>query len=563
MHVLLLATDEQHKLEPLSEQLPSPLIPIVNRPVIGIALELLARAGIKRATVSLSQRSGSIAAYLGSGGRWGLQLSFAVQREPLGTAGAIRWAAAHLHETILVLPADAVLDLDIDAALAYHRATGAPATLILHEAAREPSQSPVTIDADGRVLALGGDVAEGQRLDYTGACILEPRAIQRISALTPHDVYADLAPALLAEGEVRGYVMPGYWNALETFAAYQEAQRVFLYTAYAPSAPEGAVPPGLPRVRYASIEGHQIAPGIWVSPNHAIHPEARLAAPVCIGPYSRIGQAADIGPEAIIGPHVVIDDEATVARSVVLEATYVGRLVNLEDRTVAQTTMVDMHSGLAVPVVDSFLLDAISLTGRAGWARRAVSILGALLIGLLILPLALTVAVLVVLTSGPRLLTREVRHGPRPRSLVQGSGVRETFEMWGFRTRHASGRFTLIGRWLERWHLNHLPALWNVIAGDLDLVGIRPLRPREAAQLVELWQQRRNECAAGLTGLWLVQEDTSLEAMLIADAYYVATRTFGQDARILLQTPWALLRNTYPPPEDPSFEISAIHKPLT
>src|SRR5215211_1192607 len=133
MHVLLLATDEQPKLRHLTEALPTPLVPIVNRPVMAVAMEILARAGCKNLFVSLCNRGGSIASHFGNGSRWGVQIEYLTQREGWGSAGALAWASQLLTETVLVLPADSIIDLDIDSALAFHRAHGGLATMVLHE----------------------------------------------------------------------------------------------------------------------------------------------------------------------------------------------------------------------------------------------------------------------------------------------------------------------------------------------------------------------------------------------------------------------------------------------
>src|SRR4051812_4444462 len=143
MHILLLATDEQPKLALLADTLPTPLVPIVNRPVMAVAMEILARAGHKDLFVSLCNRGGSIASYFGNGSRWGVQIEYLIQREGWGSAGSLAWAGQLLTETVLVLPADSIIDLDIDAALVFHRAHGGSATMILHEPAGDRADHPV------------------------------------------------------------------------------------------------------------------------------------------------------------------------------------------------------------------------------------------------------------------------------------------------------------------------------------------------------------------------------------------------------------------------------------
>src|SRR5213596_3761074 len=98
MHIILLATDQGDKLLPLTDSTPAALVPVVNRPVLTITLEILVHAGYKRAVVSLHQRGGSIVSHLGDGRRWGAKIEYVMQRENWGTAGAVRWAARGLNE---------------------------------------------------------------------------------------------------------------------------------------------------------------------------------------------------------------------------------------------------------------------------------------------------------------------------------------------------------------------------------------------------------------------------------------------------------------------------------
>jgi NDP-sugar pyrophosphorylase family protein len=562
MQVILLATDEATKLHPMTGAIPAPLVTIANRPLIDIALEILARAGLRQVTISLYHRSGAIAAYVGDGSRWGMTVTYASQREALGTAGAIRWGAGYRNEPVLVIPADAVLDLDIEAALAYHHAHGALATLVVHRAPASPPEHMVWLDEQGVLLPASAPGAEA--LAATGAYILEPEAVQRIPQHAPYDTITDLVPQLAADGLARGYTMAGYWNNLSMFAAYRDAQRVFLYSAYEPAGQRPDAPEAsLPRVRFPSIEGHQIAPGIWVGIDHAIHPTARLAAPVCIGPGVRVGSGVDIGPDTVIGQRVVIDDDATVEHSVVLGATYVGQLVNVSRRAVMQNTVIDLATGQSSAVTDPFLLDRITMVPVYDLARRIISVTAALVLMALTLPLALVVAALVVLTSGPRAIVAESRSGRRPiyrRSLTKATP--EVFGLLAFRTRRADGAYTLLGRWLERLEINHLPVLWNIVRGDLDLVGVRPLLLAQANEVVETWQERRNECPMGITGLWFVQDvaEADLDATLIADAYYVATRSWRTDLRLLWQTPGAWARRVRRKQGEDAYNLSALQE---
>jgi NDP-sugar pyrophosphorylase family protein/lipopolysaccharide/colanic/teichoic acid biosynthesis glycosyltransferase len=540
MQVILLATDEQRPLPPLTNTVPAPMLPVVDRPVMATTVEILARAGHKQILISLYERGGQIASYFGDGRRWGLDIKYLTLRQAWGSAGALRFAGSLVSESVLVLPGSAVIDLDLEAALAFHRAHGRLATAILHPARRGAAVPLVQVGADNRLLGPG-DEAPCHTLSATQAYILEPGALAYIPRREPCDITADLLPALHAANEpVYGYSMAGYWNPLDSIAAYQEVQEVFLYSAYRQRLPDEDLGGPEEQVRFPSLEARQVAPGIWVGRDHSIHPTAKIAAPTYIGPNSWIGREVELGPATVIGAGVVIDEEATIARSSVLSQTYVGRLVNVADRVVTAMTISDVASGETTRVVDPFLISHVGAAneGLSPFGRGA-SALAASLILLLLSPLLLLVALATLLTTGG-LLTRVPRvsqhrpDGPTPK-LVQ---------LLRFRTRRASGAYTPLGRLIERWDLHRLPELFNVLSGEIALVGVKPLEVAEAIQLTEEWHERRYERPAGFTGLWYLQTDpdSSLDAVIVADVYYTATRTRGGDLLCLLRTPGAWLR---------------------
>lgn len=549
MQILLLATGEEPKLEPLSSTIAPPLIPVVNRPVMAIMIEFLARAGYKQLLVSLHQQGGSIAAYFGTGRRWGVKLDYITQREAWGNAGALRWAGQLIHETVLVLPADIIFDLDLEAALAAHQAHGGPLTLVVKRDLQGSATLPVGTNMFGLVSEPGGEPSIRQPEAFTGAFFCEPRLLQYIPSRTQFDLYSQFLPALLAAGEpVHTYRPEGYWNPLSTFQLYHEAQRVFLYSAYRPDSiaqlPDIAL---LPRVRYPAIDGNQIAPGIWVAPNHLIHPSARLAPPICIGEGSRIGYGVELGPEVVIDSGVVIDDEATIERSTILGRSYIGHLVNLRNRVVAQSIMIDIDTSDSIEVVDDFLLSSVT-SGLLpkNPVPHLLDRMIAILLLILALPAMLLIATLIAIGSGGKILKRLPRIGQR--ATAWQAPEPQQFDLLGFYTQREDGTWYPLARWLHRLELDRLPELWNIIRGDLTLVGVKPLAPAEATYLQEAWQQKHNEYPPGFTGLWYVQTawHSTLDDVLVADAYYAATRTWQNDFTILLRTPLVWLQRLRP-----------------
>jgi NDP-sugar pyrophosphorylase family protein len=572
MQVFLLATDEMPKLRPLTEHLPAPLAPIVDRPVMARTLELLARNGLKQAWVGLYRLPGNIERYCGDGRRWGVHLDYQLQREALGSAGSLKSAEASLKETFLVLPADVVLDLDIAGALAFHRSHGGLATAILARSGRDQATAPPAwIADDGCIRALdeGGATTAGNVNQHllTGAYVFEPPVLRFIPSRTRFDCVRDLLPRLLeakAEVEVEaesgkaaglwGYVNDGYWNPLDTFAALQEAQRVYLHSAWAAKAGAAAAaapPTNEPRVRYPSLAGLQLAPGIWAGHNLAVHPSVRLTPPVYLGDNCQVGQEVELGPLAVLGANVIVDDEATVRESVVLDDTYIGRLVNVAGRVVDRTLTIDATTGASTVIVDRFLLAETTPASVSAGLGRLGDAAGAALLLIITAPVTILAGLAALLSSlaagqGPRVLARRPRMGHPTRVAAgdEAATAPRQFGMVHLATRRTDGSFTPVGRVLERAEIDRLPALWNVLAGDLRLVGVQPLTQDEVGKCIEDWQRERLAYPAGFTGLWYIQAPRRADpdTTAVADAYYVATRTWREDLRLLWQTPAAWMR---------------------
>ncbi|MCA9875314.1 MAG: sugar transferase [Anaerolineales bacterium] len=543
VQAILLATGETDKLQPLTATVPSPMLPITDRPVMLYAIELLARQGFKEMAVSLYHLAGDVEAYLGNGQRWGVTLNYLLQRDAWGSAGALKWAQPALNQTFVVMPADVLVDVDLEAALAQHRQRQSKATVVVHHFATDGAPG-VCPDENGRIQST---VTNGSHPTVypTGVYIFEPEILNYIPARRQFGILEQLVPALLEAGiAVDTYQMSGYWNRLATFQDYHAAQRHVLYSAWGHA--EGLE--GLPALNFPSLEGRQIAQGIWVGRNHMIHPSVRLSPPIFIGQNCQIGSDVELGPEVVVGSNVVIDEEATISRSTILDHTYVGQLVNIDGRFVNKNLIVDKVTAESTRVVDQFLLGQVnSLVDNR--FQRLWDVSFSLLLLLLTLVVTVPVSLLLLLTNG-RIFERVERVGGWPDALLAGSVMDlQRFALWRFCVRKKDGRTTRLGRFLKNWEIYRLPELWNVLKGDLRLVGVKPLTEEDVRQISDVWQQKRHESSPGFTGLWYIQTrpDSSLDEILIADAYYVATRNWREDLKLLSQTPaawWRRLRRS-------------------
>jgi len=525
MQAVLLATSETNKLHPLTETIPSPMLPVAGRPVMSYPLELLIRQEFKHIIVNLYSLASCVEAYFGTGSRWGVELQYILQSQPWGSAGALRWSRQHLTETFVVLPADQLIDLDLDPIVEQHQGRKSLATVVIHPGAS--LNNPVDPLSEG-ALDLSGENVWYE----TGVYIFDPKVLQYIPTRTSFDISADLIPALAANGiTVDCYKVYGYWNNLDTFSDYQAAQEDFFSSAQGASQ-------GTPSAHYSPFSGRKVQEGVWIGRNTNIHPQAQLIPPVFIGENCFVSQGAEVGPYAVLGNNIVVNNEATVAHSTILDGTYVGALVYIKHRLVNKRQMIDTNSGEVVYITDEHLLSKTYQDLKDSLLSRFFDTTAAVILLLLSLPCTFLVGCLLLITTGRIFTTSTYLHRSADQPGAPGTAKSREYKLFRFQTRNAKGEYNWIGRWLERTDLFRIPGLWNAIRGDMRIVGVKPLLPEEDGKIKEAWQEKRYETQPGFTGLWYIQAGSGadLDEIFVADTYYAATRSWAGDWKLLFQT---------------------------
>jgi mannose-1-phosphate guanylyltransferase len=315
------------RLRPLTYTTPKQMLPVVEVPLLERVLVHLAAAGVEEAILSLGYRPDAFVAAYPDGVAAGIRLSYAVEPEPLDTAGAIRFAARHGHveDTFVAVNGDVLTDVDVGALVDWHRSHAAVATLHL-TAVDDPSRfGVVDTDDDGRVRAFVEKPPIGEapsNLINAGTYILEPEVLDRIAADRPVSIERETFPALTAEGRVYAMASPAYWLDAGTPAAYLQAHADLLDGSRGTAPAPGAT---------------AVAPGVWVLGSPVIRGDVR--------PFSLIGREAVIAPGAIIessvvGAGCVIDEGAVVRGSVLLPAVHVGAGASISGSIVGRRSVV-------------------------------------------------------------------------------------------------------------------------------------------------------------------------------------------------------------------------------
>ncbi len=312
MQAVILAGGRGIRLHPLMTNVPKPLVPLFDSPVMEHSVRLLARHGIKDIFVTLSHLAKDVIDYFGDGSRWGVRIRYCVEDEPMGTAGGVKLLQNMIEDTFVVVSGDVVTDLDLSAALDAHKSNSAMASILLHAAADPGEFGIVATDSFSKVTRfiekprsseIFGDTVN------TGIYILEPEALSSIPYHQPFDFSMGLFPLMLNNREpVYGFSLPGYWCDVGNLLQYRGAHFDAL---------EGRLKVDIPAAH--------IGDGIWLGERVTVHPSARVSPPIYLGDGVTVLRDASIGPRTVIGAECVIDQSANISHSVIGSRSYVGQ----------------------------------------------------------------------------------------------------------------------------------------------------------------------------------------------------------------------------------------------
>ena len=307
MQALVLAGGEGTRLRPLTTTVPKPVLPLANRPFISYMLDWLVAHGFEDIVMSCGFLADGVRTVLGDGARTGLRIRYVEEREPLGTAGAVKFAEDLLDERFAVLNGDVLTDFDLSAVRASHERNGARATLTLIEVEDPSAYGLVLTEPDGRVtdfLEKPEAPIPGRRsLINAGAYVLDRDVLELVPEGRAVSFEHEVFPALVGQG-LFGCPVDGYWLDIGTPDRFLEATRDIL---------EGRVETGVK-------VGHDTPA---VGAGSTVASGAELRPPVLVGDACAIAATAEVGPLAVLGNGCAVDARARVENAVLHEGARV------------------------------------------------------------------------------------------------------------------------------------------------------------------------------------------------------------------------------------------------
>ena len=289
MDALVLVGGLGTRLRPLTLTRPKQMLPVVDRPMIEHVVGRLGAHGVTRAVLSLGYRPDAFESAYPDGRCAGVELFYAVEPEPLDTAGAIAFAArsAGVADTFIAMNGDVFSDFPLLDLIHAHNASGAAATIALTPVADPSRYGVVVCDPDGRVRAFVEKPPAEQapsRWINAGMYVVDPSVIDLIPRDRPVSMERETFPALVEQGQLHAMAHDGFWIDAGTPAAYLEVQMA-------------------------------VADGTHIHPTAKIAPGARIANSVIMD-HAEVAAGARV-EDAVLLPHSSVEANADVKRAII------------------------------------------------------------------------------------------------------------------------------------------------------------------------------------------------------------------------------------------------------
>jgi mannose-1-phosphate guanylyltransferase len=306
---VILVGGQGTRLRPLTDRVRKDMLPLVDRPLLAYTFEHLAGHGVERSIISCGYLPDQIQA--GFGDRHdGMALQYVVEETPLGTGGGIAYAGRQLEGTFFALNGDSLREADLGEMVAFHRSTGAKATILLTPVADPSRYGLVRTAPDGRVQTFL-EKPRPEEIDTdlinAGLYVLEPEVLHLVPEGRAVSIEREVFPALAAEGSVYGIALPGYWLDVGTPESYLQAHRDVLERIFSTHVGEALG-----------------ADFTLVDDTAEVHPAAKLVPPVYVGPGAVVEEGARLGSLAVLGAGARLAARGVVENAVVGARTRIG-----------------------------------------------------------------------------------------------------------------------------------------------------------------------------------------------------------------------------------------------
>lgn len=319
MKAIILVGGQGTRLRPLTDRVPKNVVPLCNVPFLAYPLDRLKRAGVREVVFSVGYKPEVIRGIFRDGRKWGVRIRYAVETEPLGTAGAVKNAERFVKgHPCYVLNGDILTDVDLRALRSFHLKSRAIASLSLVRVPDPSAYGLVVCDRRGRVEKFLEKPSQEERVADTinaGIYLFEPEVFDAIPAGTAYSTERALFPGLLEAGKtLAGFVWDGYWQDIGTPPKYLSSHWDVL---------SGRLPV-LARLK-------KDRQGVWWGRRVRVGKGARVEGPSLVGDGCILEEGACVKPFTVLGNGCRVGSGSTLSKCLLWEGADCGNGTHLHE----------------------------------------------------------------------------------------------------------------------------------------------------------------------------------------------------------------------------------------
>ncbi len=321
MQAIVLVGGEGTRLRPLTYGTPKPMVPIVNVPFLARTMERLYEAGIRDVILPAGYLPQAIIDYFGDGSKIGLNITYVIEDEALGTAGALKNVEQYVTGPFFVLNGDVLTSLDLRAMMAFHKEKGGLGALHLIKVEDPSAFGCIVHDDDLKISAFVEKPAKGTEPTdevNAGTYLFDRAVLDMIPAGRNVSIERETFPKILAEGHaLYAYTTADYWIDLGRPEHYLTAHRDILSGAMPLKLEPGLTGDGAGGVRATIIQPVHIDAGVKIAPSATIGPNAVLAEGCTVGERAAIR-------ESVLWDGVSVGDDVSIDEAIIASRARIG-----------------------------------------------------------------------------------------------------------------------------------------------------------------------------------------------------------------------------------------------
>lgn len=570
---VILTGEEEIKLAPLTNYSLPWMFPVLSKPLMEYTIGCLKENGIEEVIIALKEDS-KIPDYF-KDNISGINIRFHKKDRPRGTAGTLRDLEKFLdREPFLVIHGNFFAGhLDLEGLINFHIQTDSIITVGVHKENGNNGHviDNISITEDWMVKSfhsIHSSVDRRSPWKPSGIYLMNPSVLQFIYSKNYMDIKEQLIPALQDKGfNISAYETKGFYSCINNMSDYINVHRELLFNGFS-----------------SYLENkEEIIQRVWAGKNVKISPNAYLLGPILIDDGCEIEDGAQIIGPTVIGKrcHIsegavirecILWDDATLSNYSHAEYSIIGQTSHIPNNSIIKNTIVlnGLRVGDANLIPSDFHIKSVSASSESATiktgshkmyhiAKRFMDITLSAIGIVLLLPLFLLIALAIKIDSPGPVFYMQKRCGKggrlfrmfKFRTMVENAEelqdeLREKNEIDGPLFKISEDpRVTKLGRFLRETSLDEIPQLFNVLKGEMSLVGPRPLIMDEM-KFSQTWRDTRLKVKPGITGLWQIQGRSlaPFHDWIRYDTYYVKNQSLMLDLKILFKTIKVVLKKS-------------------